>query len=70
MKLTSQSEYALLALIYLARKNSKEYVPIKEIALKQNIPPKFLEQIFTAYFPRIGSKPFLDLTGVDLKTAA
>jgi Rrf2 family protein len=48
MKLTSQSEYALLALIYLARKNSTEFVTIREIANKQNIPPKFLEQIFTA----------------------
>ncbi len=45
MKLTSRSEYALLALIYLARKDSGAPVTVEEIARAQKIPPKFLEQI-------------------------
>ncbi|HSV27306.1 MAG TPA: Rrf2 family transcriptional regulator [Sedimentisphaerales bacterium] len=45
MKLTNRSEYALLALVYLARQNSSRYIGGNEIALAQNIPPKFLQQI-------------------------
>jgi Rrf2 family protein len=45
MKLTSKSEYALLALIYLARCKVGNFVPVHEIAAAQGIPPKFLEQI-------------------------
>lgn len=45
MKLTSRSEYALLALIYLARQPADTYVRVEEIASAQGIPPKFLEQI-------------------------
>ena len=45
MKLTSKSEYALLALIYLARCKTGCFVPVHEIATAQGIPPKFLEQI-------------------------
>jgi Rrf2 family protein len=45
MKLTSKSEYALLALIYLARNKSDSFVPVQVIASAQGIPPKFLEQI-------------------------
>jgi Rrf2 family protein len=45
MKLTSKSEYALLALIYLARCKTDGFVPVHEIATAQGIPPKFLEQI-------------------------
>jgi Rrf2 family cysteine metabolism transcriptional repressor len=48
MKLTSRSEYALLALVYLARKRSAGFVSIDTIATAQNIPPKFLEQIMLA----------------------
>ena len=44
MKLTSKSEYALLALIYLAR-SGDSFVPVQLIASSQGIPPKFLEQI-------------------------
>jgi Rrf2 family transcriptional regulator, cysteine metabolism repressor len=44
VKLTSRSEYALLALIYLAR-NQEGYIPVHTIAAAQQIPPKFLEQI-------------------------
>lgn len=45
MKLTSRSEYALLALIALARHDSDEYASGDVIAQKQGIPPKFLQQI-------------------------
>lgn len=48
MKLTSRSEYALLALIFLARRNATGYVSVETIATAQNIPPKFLEQIMLA----------------------
>lgn len=45
MKLTSKSEYALLALIYLARQEGQEFTSGKVIAERQGIPAKFLEQI-------------------------
>lgn len=45
MKLTSKSEYALLALTYLARQGRDEYIAVRTIAEKQGIPPLFLEQI-------------------------
>jgi len=45
MKLTSRSEYALLALIYLSRQPSSSYVSVDSIAAAQRIPAKFLEQI-------------------------
>ena len=48
MKLTSRSEYALLALVYLSRHGSEGYVSVETIALAQGIPPKFLEQILLA----------------------
>ncbi len=48
MKLTSRSEYALLALVYLARRNDAGYVSVETIAEAQHIPQKFLEQIMLA----------------------
>jgi len=48
MKLTSRSEYALLALVYLSRDQSEGYVSVETIALAQGIPPRFLEQILLA----------------------
>ena len=48
MKLTSRSEYALLALVYLARNASNDYVSVETIAQAESIPPKFLEQIVLA----------------------
>jgi len=48
MKLTSRSEYALLALVYLARHETEEYISVDAIATAQSIPPKFLEQILLA----------------------
>lgn len=45
MRLSSKSEYALLALVYLARHEHTSYVPVQTIAEAQDIPAKFLEQI-------------------------
>jgi Rrf2 family transcriptional regulator, cysteine metabolism repressor len=45
MKLTTQSEYALLALTHLARCDQDTFISVREIAAAQEIPPKFLEQI-------------------------
>lgn len=45
MKLSSRGEYALLALVYLARQDSENFVSVDTIAHSQGIPPKFLEQI-------------------------
>ena len=44
MKLTTKSEYALLALLYLARR-SDGFVSVETIANARGIPPLFLEQI-------------------------
>ncbi|HEY3291078.1 MAG TPA: Rrf2 family transcriptional regulator [Anaerolineae bacterium] len=48
MKLTSRSEYALLALVFLARNNANGFVSAETIAEAQHIPAKFLEQILLA----------------------
>lgn len=48
MKLTTRSEYGLLALVYLARHEEAGYVSIETIARAQGIPPKFLEQLMLA----------------------
>ena len=45
MRLTSRSEYALLALVHLARHAGEGYLSVQSIASAQAIPPKFLEQI-------------------------
>ena len=45
MKLTSRSEYALLALVHLARHRGEGFIPVQTIAASQGIPQKFLEQI-------------------------
>ena len=45
MKLTSRSEYALLALVYLARHRGEGFISAQTIAASQGIPQKFLEQI-------------------------
>jgi Rrf2 family cysteine metabolism transcriptional repressor len=48
MKLTSRSEYALLALVFLARQEEGQYVAVQAIAAAQGIPQRFLEQILLA----------------------
>jgi Rrf2 family cysteine metabolism transcriptional repressor len=45
MKLTSRSEYALLALVHLARHEAEGYLSVQSVAAAQGIPAKFLEQI-------------------------
>jgi Rrf2 family cysteine metabolism transcriptional repressor len=45
MKLTARSEYALLALVYLARAPEGTHISVDAIAKAQSIPPRFLEQI-------------------------
>ena len=45
MKLTVKSEYALLALLYLARHGEGRKVSVQEIAEKEEIPQRFLQQI-------------------------
>jgi Rrf2 family cysteine metabolism transcriptional repressor len=45
LRLTSRSEYALLALVHLARHEEDGVMSVQTIAAAQEIPPKFLEQI-------------------------
>jgi Rrf2 family protein len=45
VKLTTRSEYALLALIHLARARGPAYVSAVSISEAQGLPPKFLEQL-------------------------
>jgi Rrf2 family protein len=45
MKLTTKSEYALLALIYLARENKGGYVKMDGICKKYGFSKKYLDQI-------------------------
>jgi len=46
MKLSKRSEYGLRALLDMAAHDSGRPVPLKELADRNNIPIKFLEQIF------------------------
>ncbi len=45
MKLTSRSEYALLSMVYLARRQADGFVSVESIASSQKLSAKFLEQI-------------------------
>ncbi len=45
MKLTNRSEYALLALAYLAKQPLDSLVHAEEISAEQEIPTRFLQQI-------------------------
>ena len=47
MKLTTKSEYLLLALIYVARHEKDDFIKIEDICFEYNIPKKYLEQLFT-----------------------
>ena len=47
MKLTTKSEYLLLALIYVARHEEDDFIKIEDICFEYNIPKKYLEQLFT-----------------------
>lgn len=48
MKLSTKSEYALLALVYITRNGENGFVKVKDICNKYNISKKYLEQIFTS----------------------
>jgi Rrf2 family protein len=48
MRLSAKSEYGLLALIDLASRWGQGPVSAREIAERQEIPPKFLEQLFVS----------------------
>jgi Rrf2 family cysteine metabolism transcriptional repressor len=48
VKLTRRSEYALLALIHLARAGGEGYVSVAAMAEAQGLPGKFLEQLLMA----------------------
>jgi Rrf2 family protein len=48
MRLSSRSEYALLALVHLARQEEGSRVTVDNIAKAQAIPRQFLEQILLA----------------------
>lgn len=45
MKLTTKSEYSLLALIHIARNEKKGFVKIGDVCSKYKIPQKYLEQL-------------------------
>ncbi len=47
MKLTTKSEYSLLALIYLSRNEEKGYIKIEEICDNCDISKKYLELLFS-----------------------
>lgn len=48
MKLTTKSEYSLLALIYIARHEKDGFIKIEDICSKYGIPKKYLEQLLYA----------------------
>jgi Rrf2 family cysteine metabolism transcriptional repressor len=46
MKLTTKSEYSILALIHIARNERRGFIKIEEICSKCDIPKKYLELLF------------------------
>jgi Rrf2 family protein len=47
MRLTTKSEYSILALTFLARSEKRGFVKIEEICSHYDIPKKYLESLFT-----------------------
>lgn len=47
MKLTTKSEYSILALIYIARHEKKGFIKIESISSKYDISKKYLEQLLS-----------------------
>ena len=45
MKLTTKSEYSLLALVYIARHENNSFIHVEDICETYNIPKKYLEQL-------------------------
>ena len=48
MKLTTKSEYSILALIYIARNEEKGFIKIEEICSKCAIPRQYLVLLFSS----------------------
>ena len=48
MKISTKGRYALRLMLDLAVHNTGEYIPLKEIAARQEISDKYLEQIIPA----------------------
>lgn len=48
MKLTTHSEYGLLALLYICRSRAKRPLPLSEIAEAQDLPVKYMEHLMQA----------------------
>ncbi|MFH1863810.1 MAG: Rrf2 family transcriptional regulator [bacterium] len=48
MKLTTKSEYSLLALIYIARNEERGFIKMEDICKEYGISKKYLEQIFSS----------------------
>ena len=48
MKLTTHSEYALLAMLNIARSKEKGYIPLSQIAKEQKLPVKYMEHLMRA----------------------
>lgn len=48
MKLTTKSEYLLLALIYIARHEKDDFIKIEDICSEYDISKRYLEQLFFA----------------------
>jgi Rrf2 family protein len=47
MKLTTKSEYSILALVYIARNEGKGFIKIEEICSRCDISKKYLELLFS-----------------------
>jgi Rrf2 family protein len=47
MRLTTKSEYSILALLYIARRQNRGFIKIEEICGHCQIPKKYLELLFT-----------------------
>ena len=47
MKLTTKSEYILLALIYIARNENRGFIKIEEICSQCDVPKKYMELLFS-----------------------
>ncbi|HIJ69866.1 MAG TPA: Rrf2 family transcriptional regulator [Planctomycetes bacterium] len=47
MKLTTKSEYSILALVYMARKQKNGFIKIEEICSSCDISKKYLELLFS-----------------------
>ena len=47
MQISKKSQYGLRAMVYLAKKNGKEFFSLKDISEKEGIPFDFLEKIMS-----------------------